>query len=132
MTRLLVIHGNDRGKQFELDDDITSIGREPHNAIQLNDPEVSRVHALIKNTDAGFVIGDKNSSNGTFVNKRRVKKHLLTARDLIRLGQTTLVFDSSPIVSMVDIKSMVSIATGEQDFTASINVVFELVDEEAR
>ncbi|MGI9515722.1 MAG: ATP-binding protein [Pirellulaceae bacterium] len=119
MTRLLVIHGNDRGKQYELDDDITSIGREPHNAIQLNDPEVSRVHALIKNTDAGFVIGDRTSSNGTFVNKRKIKKHLLTSRDLIRVGQTTLVFDSSPVVSMVDIKSMVNIATGDSEDSGS-------------
>ena len=61
------------------------------------------------------MIADKNSSNGTFVNKRRIKKHLLSSRDLIRVGQTTIVFDSSPVTSMVDVKSMVSIAPKKVD-----------------
>lgn len=111
MTRLLVIQGSDRGKQYELShDDLTSIGRDPKNAVQLSDVEISRVHALIKLTEKGFVIVDKNSSNGLYVNKKRVKQHVLATRDLIRMGQTVLVFDSSPVVSMVDIKSLVSIS----------------------
>lgn len=128
MTKLLVIKGNDRGKQFELlVDDLTSIGRDPKNAIQLNDGEVSRVHALIKLTENGFVIADKNSTNGTFVNKRRVRQHVLASRDLIRVGQTTMVFDSSPVVSMVDVKAMVNIASGAQPDDNSNSKIIETI-----
>ena len=61
MTKLLVIKGADRGKQFKLSEaDLTSIGRDPRNGILLVDPEVSRVHAYIKLTDKGFIISDKD------------------------------------------------------------------------
>ena len=129
MTKLLVIKGLDRGKQFELlTDDLTSVGRDPKNAIQLEDAEVSRVHAIIKLTGNGFVIADRNSSNGTFVNDRRVRQHLLESRDLIRVGQTTMVFDSSPIVSMVDVRAMVNIGgNGESREDASSSRIIETI-----
>jgi signal transduction histidine kinase len=131
MTRLLVIKGNDRGKQFELlADDLTSIGRDARNAIQLGDPEVSRTHAIIKRTGDGFIITDQNSSNGTFVNERRVQQHALESRDLIRTGQTTMIFDSSPVVSMVDIQSMVSMADsslGNEDASSSRSRIVQTI-----
>ena len=143
MTKLLVIKGNDRGKQFELlVDDLTSIGRDPKNAIHINDSEVSRVHALIKLTENGFVIADKNSSNGTFVNKRRIRQHVLETRDLIRVGSTTLVFDSLPVESMVDINAMVNLSAGNLDDedpssskiikTISANVALPAKDEDSQ
>ena len=111
MTKLLVIKGADRGKQFELSEaDLTSIGRDPRNGILLVDPEVSRVHAYIKLTDKGFIISDKDSANGTFINDQKVHKRLLESRDMIRVGQTTMIFDSSPLGSLIDVQSMVHLA----------------------
>ena len=111
MTKLLVIKGADRGKQFELSEaDLSSIGRDPRNGILLVDPEVSRVHAYIKHTDKGFIISDKDSANGTFINDQKVHKRLLESRDMIRVGQTTMIFDSSPLGSLIDVQSMVHLA----------------------
>lgn len=133
MTKLLVIKGSDRGKQFQLlEDDLTSLGRDPNNAIQLGDPEISRIHAYIKRTEKGFVIADRKSANGTFVNDRKVTKQLLESRDLIRIGQTTMIFDSSPVGSMVDIQAMVNLAkTGRKSGEASESKIVETVNAKA-
>lgn len=133
MTKLLVIKGSDRGKQFELvEDDLTSLGRDPKNAIQLGDPEISRNHAYIKRTEKGFIIADRESANGTFVNDRKVTKQLLESRDLIRIGQTTMIFDSSPVGSMVDVQAMVNLArAGGQIGEASESKIIETVNAKA-
>jgi len=123
MTKLLVISGVDRGKSFELTEhDLTSIGRDPRNGIYINDSEVSRVHATIKHTDNGFELVDRESSNGTFVNKYRVTRYTMASRDIIRVGKTEMIFDSSPVESMVNINSLVNIASktsGDDDPSSS-------------
>ena len=60
--------------EFDLQE-INSIGRHPKNTIRLHDREVSKEHAVIeRQDDSSFVLRDLNSSNGTFVNNRRVRE----------------------------------------------------------
>jgi pSer/pThr/pTyr-binding forkhead associated (FHA) protein len=49
----------------------TTIGR-AECEVELNDPDVSRRHALIRVVDGGLAVEDLGSTNGTFVNERRV------------------------------------------------------------
>lgn len=70
------------------------IGRECGvNVIALNDPDVSRQHALIVQGASGHVIHDLNSTNGTFVNGERVAQKPLNTGDTIAMGATTLVYE---------------------------------------
>ena len=74
MPALLVIQGRDSGARFDLTnlEGPLSIGRETGNLLQLQDNEVSRRHAEIRRVGGAFVLDDLKSSNGTFVNNRRV------------------------------------------------------------
>jgi ABC-type multidrug transport system ATPase subunit len=67
-----------------------SIGRDPHCDIVLDSPSVSWRHAAISTTDGHYWIQDLGSTNGTWVNERRVEAAPLTMRDIIRAGDVTL------------------------------------------
>ncbi|MCG8586584.1 MAG: ATP-binding protein [Pirellulales bacterium] len=93
MASLFVIQGRDQGTRFELEGKTIGLGRDASNPIQVHDTEVSRRHAELRHTpDEGIVLGDLRSSNGTFVNGRRVDRHPLHTGDRIQVGRTLLLF----------------------------------------
>jgi sigma-54 dependent transcriptional regulator, acetoin dehydrogenase operon transcriptional activator AcoR len=56
--------------------------------LQIDDPKLSRVHALVSRAGLVFEIRDLGSRNGTFINGERVERHSLTAGDVVRVGDT--------------------------------------------
>lgn len=94
MASLLVIQGRNRGERFDLADHqaSVSIGRESGNSVRLEDNEVSRRHAEIRRSGDRFVVSDLGSSNGTYVNSRKVERAELSSGDQIQVGRTVLVF----------------------------------------
>ncbi len=72
----------------------TEIGKAPHNRLVLSDPTVSSTHAIVLERDGGYNIVDLGSSNGTFINGRRLgnESHILQHGDKIQLGQALLTF----------------------------------------
>ncbi|MEW5721973.1 MAG: FHA domain-containing protein, partial [Thermodesulfobacteriota bacterium] len=65
----------------------TILGRDPQVTIHLDYPQVSWHHAmLVRLEDGGFLLQDLNSSNGTYVNGRRVNACKVTPQDTISLG----------------------------------------------
>ncbi len=91
---VVVIHGVDFGRKFDLDGRESIIGRGEHSQIRLNEDNVSRVHAKILNLGEEILIEDQDSTNGTFVNTRKVKTQPLKDGDLILIGNTILKFMS--------------------------------------
>ncbi|WP_426746452.1 adenylate/guanylate cyclase domain-containing protein [Myxococcus faecalis] len=73
---------------------LTSLGRHPSNTLRLVDREVSKEHATIEKVGKDFVLKDLGSSNGTFVNGKRVKELRLKDGDEIALGSSRLIFHS--------------------------------------
>ena len=71
-----------------------SIGRSPKNAIVLDSPKISRRHAIINVQNVGeFWLIDLGSSNGTFLNKRRVHQPVrLCDQDQIVIGDSVFAF----------------------------------------
>jgi adenylate cyclase len=70
----------------------TSMGRHPNNVLRLVDREVSKEHCIIERTGSVFLLRDLNSSNGTFVNGRKIKEVRLKDGDELVLGNSRLVF----------------------------------------
>jgi len=93
MTKLL-IHEQAGVREFEVVDEELRIGRELDNMLRLNDPSVSRHHAVLRRTPEGYVIQDKNSSNGLYVNDEKVEEKALKDGDKITLGQLQLTFQN--------------------------------------
>ncbi len=83
------------GQRVVLGEFVVTIGRMPGSTITLNDGNVSRNHAEIRPTDAGFVVVDLGSTNGTKVNGQRIRERELRDGDSVTFGSTTIVFAQS-------------------------------------
>lgn len=89
---LVIKKGPDAGTKFGLDKDVITCGRDSSSDIFLDDVTVSRKHAEIRRTEAGFEITDRGSLNGTFLNRTRVNTAPLGNGDEIQIGKFRLVF----------------------------------------
>jgi len=74
------------GGPIELAGDRTLLGRDPAADLVVNDPSVSRRHALIERRPEGWVVLDQRSANGTFINNQRVEQAVLQSGHQLRLG----------------------------------------------
>ena len=92
-----IIKGPQTGNTFEITAPETSVGRDPANAIFLNDMTVSRSHAKIVRTPLGTTIEDLGSLNGTWVDGAIVNSAPLHDGSSIQIGTFTLIYhESSP------------------------------------
>ncbi len=94
MAKLVVTTSDGKTSEVPLDKERITIGRHPDNQIHLNDSAVSGKHALVITVAAASFIEDLNSTNGTFVNGNRVKKHPLSSGETITIGHAKLVFEA--------------------------------------
>jgi Protein of unknown function (DUF3662)/FHA domain len=81
------------GERHEIRKRRTVIGRSKDCDIQLNDTNVSRRHAELRQEGTAYWIVDLDSTNGVEINGRRAKRAKLGAGDTVTLGSTDLVFD---------------------------------------
>src|SRR5262245_45538866 len=79
-------------KEIPLTKERTSIGRKPHNDIQIDNLAVSGEHAVIVTILNDSFLEDLGSTNGTVVNGNPIKKHFLQNNDVIELGKYKLKF----------------------------------------
>ncbi len=93
-TGLLLVRGVSGGTEiaYRIVSERTSLGRATDNDLVLSDPKVSRHHAEVVRRPEGFVLRDLGSTNGTFVNGRRIFERLLDPGDVILLGDTRITF----------------------------------------
>jgi pSer/pThr/pTyr-binding forkhead associated (FHA) protein len=66
---------------------IKTVGRAPRADFVVDAPLVSRLHCRLTLQDDGVLVEDLESTNGTFVNGRRVRKGLLASGDMLRVGR---------------------------------------------
>ncbi|HET8617690.1 MAG TPA: FHA domain-containing protein [Acidimicrobiales bacterium] len=79
-----------RGRSYALDEEIT-LGRAPGCQVPLEDAYASQVHARVFQRDGHFYVEDLGSTNGTYLNRRRVAGPMvLKRRDRLQIGNTVL------------------------------------------
>ena len=90
---IIPLQGAQRGELFTLQP-VTKIGTDPKSTIVLNDKFMSTNHAEIKAENGMWILRDSGSTNGTYVNNRRVDRHELVDNDFIKFGSAMLKFKS--------------------------------------
>ena len=83
-------------KEIPLTKERTTIGRKPHNDIQIDNLAVSGEHAVIVTILNDSFLEDVGSTNGTLVNGNSVKKHFLQNNDVVELGKYKLKYIAEP------------------------------------
>jgi pSer/pThr/pTyr-binding forkhead associated (FHA) protein len=87
------LDGNSLG-EFGLDKERTTIGRRPANDIHIDNLAVSGDHAVITTIGNDSFLEDLSSTNGTLVNKKPIKKHVLHHGDVIEFGKYQLKYEN--------------------------------------
>jgi len=97
MPRLVVQHAGQTSTVYELlGDRPITVGRAKSSTLVLDDPSVSRLHAIVRaNPDGTWQIVDRESSNGVKINGAKVKEATLKADDEIVVGEFRLRFEDS-------------------------------------
>jgi len=90
---IIPLQGPQKGELFTLQPTNT-IGTEQGCTIVLNDKFMSSKHAEIKAEQGMWILRDSGSTNGTYVNNRRVDRHELVDNDFIKFGSAMLKFKS--------------------------------------
>jgi pSer/pThr/pTyr-binding forkhead associated (FHA) protein len=93
MTKIRIQKNKEIIRELTLSEGTVTIGRNKDNDIQLDDPSVSAYHAKIVTFFKPTYVQDLRSTNGTYVNGRRMMEHTLKHGDQIMIGQHILHFD---------------------------------------
>ncbi len=79
-------------KEVQLTKDRTTLGRRPYNDIVIDNLAVSGEHAVLQMSGSDVFIEDLNSTNGTYVNGRAIKKQQLQNGDTVEIGKYKIKF----------------------------------------
>ncbi|MDJ0941310.1 MAG: FHA domain-containing protein [Woeseiaceae bacterium] len=92
MARLILSLDNQVLAEYNMTKERYTIGRLPDNDVRIDNPAVSGHHSLIINILNDSFLEDLNSTNGTYVNGKLIKKHALQHGDVITIGHHQLRF----------------------------------------
>src|SRR5438067_5335257 len=74
-------------KEVQITKDKTTLGRRPYNDIVIDNLAVSGEHAVLQMVGNDVFIEDLNSTNGTYINGKAIKKQLLAHNDTVEIGK---------------------------------------------
>lgn len=126
MPYITIKNGPDKGKSFEINDQPVTVGRDKSQTIQVLDQGVSRAHAEIFKLGELYIIRDLNSTNGTFVNRERIKEEVIKSSDEITVGSTQLILTEKP--GLPEEPPAPALAEEEQDDMGISTVEFAVED----
>ena len=97
MLHLSVIRGPDRKEHVSVADrDLPfTIGRDRENKLNINATAVSRFHAVLFLEGDDYYVQDMDSTNGTFLNGKKVRKARISSGDRIRIANVDLIVGRS-------------------------------------
>ncbi len=90
MAKLILSFNGEVVKEYKLDKEILTIGRQPDNDIRIDNPAVSSKHAKVLTILNDSFIEDLDSTNGTFIGDNKITKHALQNGENIILGKHEL------------------------------------------
>jgi pSer/pThr/pTyr-binding forkhead associated (FHA) protein len=117
MARLILSLDNQVLAEYNMTKERYTIGRLPDNDVRIDNPAVSGHHSLIINILNDSFLEDLNSTNGTYVNGKLIKKHALQHGDVITIGHHQLRFSDQqePQAEQDEFEKTMVIPAGQQD-----------------
>ncbi len=97
MARLILSLDSQVLAEYNMSKERYTIGRLPDNDVRIDNPAVSGHHSLIINILNDSFLEDLNSTNGTYVNGKLIKKHALQHGDVITIGHHQLRFSDQQL-----------------------------------
>ena len=89
-------------REVQVTKDRTSVGRRPYNDVVIDNLAVSGEHAVLQMSGNEVYLEDLNSTNGTFVNGKAVKKQLLNDSDMVEIGKYKIKYVNEASSGAVD------------------------------
>jgi pSer/pThr/pTyr-binding forkhead associated (FHA) protein len=117
MARLILSLDNQVLAEYNMTKERYTIGRLPDNDVRIDNPAVSGHHSLIINILNDSFLEDLNSTNGTYVNGKLIKKHALQHGDVITIGHHQLRFTDQevPEAEQDEFEKTMVIPSGQQN-----------------
>jgi pSer/pThr/pTyr-binding forkhead associated (FHA) protein len=117
MARLILSLDNQVLAEYNMTKERYTIGRLPDNDVRIDNPAVSGHHSLIINILNDSFLEDLNSTNGTYVNGKLIKKHALQHGDVITIGHHQLRFSDqeAPQQEQDEFEKTMVIPSGQQN-----------------
>ena len=117
MARLILSLDNQVLAEYNMSKERYTVGRLPDNDVRIDNPAVSGHHSLIINILNDSFLEDLNSTNGTYVNGKLIKKHALQHGDVITIGHHQLRYsdEQSNDTDQDEFEKTMVIPTGQQN-----------------
>jgi len=117
MARLILSLDNQVLAEYNMTKERYTIGRLPDNDVRIDNPAVSGHHSLIINILNDSFLEDLNSTNGTYVNGKLIKKHALQHGDVITIGHHQLRYSDQQVTDAEqdEFEKTMVIPTGQQN-----------------
>ena len=117
MARLILSLDNQVLAEYNMTKERYTVGRLPDNDVRIDNPAVSGHHSLIINILNDSFLEDLNSTNGTYVNGKLIKKHALQHGDVITIGHHQLRFSDqqAPETEQDEFEKTMVIPAGQQN-----------------
>lgn len=122
MAYLRVYLNNALLDQFEITGEALTIGRSRDNDIVLDNPGVSSRHAVVETRGNTHMLVDKGSTNGTFINNKRIKEQELAFRDEIQIYNFVLKYMPRARLATTDEQEGAPKTTSEHAATVEIAI----------
>ena len=106
-------------REVQVTKDRTSVGRRPYNDVVIDNLAVSGEHAVLQMSGNEVYLEDLNSTNGTFVNGKAVKKQLLNDSDMVEIGKYKIKYvNEASSAGAVD-KAILSLSSHPADLSGT-------------
>ncbi|MBN2713235.1 MAG: FHA domain-containing protein, partial [Planctomycetes bacterium] len=121
MDILVFVEGPQKGQRYPIESGRVTLGRDRQNDIPIDDASSSRTHAQIQRVENGLRLTDMKSTNGTFLNSRRVTDCMLQHGDRIAIGDTVMIVESTPVEETPSVMVSEDAHDCRKDITVEMN-----------
>lgn len=114
--KLTILSEQLRGKTFELNKDLHTVGRIEERDICIMDPTISTYHCSFIKSGNTYILKDNNSTNGTRVNNVPITEQELQNSDIIQMGDVEMLYDCDDKTTQTETRTQTGIDLNKMSY----------------